>query len=261
MCCLNSVNFCLALALMPRGRRRPSFPLAGAQTRQTLPGWDVAAHGRHSASSCSWPLSLRLILTHVVPGATTFSVAVRGDRTRTAQSCPTHYRLARRSGARHEGSTAAVGADVERAGPSPWPPSQAARCRRPSLSPGILGVMGLVISIGFIAIHRCFTSNPFLRHSSGAAGRQRPQPAAAGSRADGICIRRCSTWDTSASRSPSPSPIAAQCSRGASISRWVRWSRPWTNIGLGLPDHRHRTRAAGGPTTSSAGAAGGSGTR
>ena len=54
--------------------------------------------------------------------------------------------------------------------------------------------------------------------------------------------------------------IAALLS-GRLDAAWARWSRPWTMVAWMLPHAAASRWAASGPTTSSAGAAGGSGTR
>jgi cytochrome c-type biogenesis protein CcmF len=66
----------------------------------------------------------------------------------------------------------------------------------------VLGVMGL-ISVGFLAFI-LWTSNPFERLLPGAAEGQDLNPLLQD--IGMIATRRCSTWATSASRSPSHSP-------------------------------------------------------
>ena len=87
------------------------------------------------------------------------------------------------------------------------------------------------ISVGFL-LFLLFDLQPVRAPAAGGAGRPRPESAAAGP-GHGRSIRRCCTWATSASRSLSPSP-SRRCSTGRLDARWVRWTRPWTNVAWGF---------------------------
>ena len=126
----------------------------------------------------------------------------------------------------------------------------------PSLRARVLAVQATiaVAFFGFILAHL----QPLPAAGRPAARRQRPQPAPAGPRPrlppavplprlrralDGLFLRH---------RRPD---------RGPGRRRLGALGAPLDAAGLGVPHHRHRASARSGPTTSSAGAAGGSGTR
>ena len=173
--------------------------------------------------------------------------------TNSNRSLPTALPLRRGLG-RPRGLDAAVDADARRLDASPSPAS--ARHLPDKVVARILAVMGW-LSFGFL-LFMLMTSNPFDRLVPDARRRPRPEPAAAGPGhgdppADalhglrrllgGVLVRR----------------------RGADRRQPRRHlgalDAPLDHGRLDLPHPRHRARQLAGPTTSSAGAAGGSGIR
>ena len=120
----------------------------------------------------------------------------------------------------------------------------------------VLGVMGLV-SVGFL-LFMLFTSNPFARLLPAAAEGRDLNPLL---QDPGMVIHPPMLYMGYVGFSVAFAFAIAALLGGRLDATWARWSRPWTTVGVVLPHHRHRARQLRGRTTSSAGAAGGSGIR
>ena len=121
----------------------------------------------------------------------------------------------------------------------------------------VLAVMGW-LAAGFAAFS-LFTSNPF----------ERALPIAPSEGADlnpllqdfGLTIHPPILYTGYVGFSVAFAFALAALMTGRLDAAWARWSRPWTNVGVGVSRASASRSAAGGRTTNSAGAAGGSGIR
>jgi cytochrome c biogenesis factor len=119
----------------------------------------------------------------------------------------------------------------------------------------VIGVMGL-ISVGFL-LFLLITSNPFERLLPAAEDGRDLNPLL---QDPGMVIHPPMLYMGYVGFSVAFAFAIAALLEGRLDSAWARWSRPWTTAAWMLPHDRHRL-GSGGPTTNSAGAAGGSGIR
>ena len=119
----------------------------------------------------------------------------------------------------------------------------------------VLGVLGIV-SIGF-PLFILLTSNPFERLIPAPADGRDLNPLL---QDPALVIHPPMLYMGYVGFSVAFAFAIAALLEGGSTQRWARWSRPWTTAAWCSSPSASRS-AAGGPTTNSAGAAGGSGTR
>ncbi|MDX1569748.1 MAG: heme lyase CcmF/NrfE family subunit [Xanthomonadales bacterium] len=191
------------------------FPIVGAQRGNAA--W--MAVGRHAAAGQFTFIAASFALLTYAFVVQDFSVAYVAQNSNSL--LPVHYRFSAVWGA-HEGSLLLWVLTL-----STWTIAVAffSRSLPEAFAARVLGVMG-IIAVGFIAF-TLFTSNPFLRHIPALPEGRDLNPLL---QDPGLIIHPPMLYMGYVGFSVAFAFAIAALMEGRVDSRWIRWSRPWTNV-------------------------------